>query len=181
MSLLFLFISDSSGNMVPYQLVTYKFDGVPEHTVLVRPHGNSKRDRPYRRTMKSTKEQLEAKLKVSKPKDAIEAVFESKGGLLGASSAGQLPRGSTQAYNMKRALLQKEIQASVSPSVPIYSLSGTRDMLYVVMEQCKSVEKENRFVQEVTCAPEPMAVLCSDQQLFDIDFVVIPFSFASLE
>jgi hypothetical protein len=37
------------------------------------------------------------------------------------------------------------------------------------MEQCKSAEKENRFVQEVTCAPEPMAVLATEQQLTDIE------------
>ena len=33
------------------------------------------------------------------------------------------------------------------------------------MEQCKLAEKENRFVLEVTCIPEPMAVLATDQQL----------------
>ena len=105
---------------------------------------------------------LEAELQVKKPKDAIQAVFESKGGLLGAGSAGQLPRGATQAYNMKRALQQKELMAGVCPRVHISSASGTQDMLFVVMEQCKTTEKENRFVQDVTCAPEPMAVLCSD-------------------
>lgn len=45
---------------------------------------------------------------------------------------------------------------------------GNRDMLFLIMEQCKSMEKENRFVQDVMCAPEPMAVLCSDQQLCNI-------------
>ena len=38
-------------------------------------------------------------------------------------------------------------------------------MLYVVMEQCKSVEKSDVFVQDVTCAPEP---ICTNQQLNDI-------------
>lgn len=32
---------------------------------------------------------------------------------------------------------------------------GNRDMLFLIMEQCKSIEKENRFVQDVMCAPEP--------------------------
>ena len=43
--LILLFLSvlqDPSGNMKPFVLVVYKFDGVPEHTVLVRPHGNAK-------------------------------------------------------------------------------------------------------------------------------------------
>lgn len=47
----------------------------------------------------------------------------------------------------------------------------------VVMEQCKTTEKEHRFVQNVTCTPEPMAV-CSDQQLLDINcFCCDPFQF----
>ena len=51
-------------------------------------------------------------------------------------------------------------------------------MLFVIMEQCKYAEKEHRFVQDVTCAPEPMAVLCTDQQLLDINrFCCDPFRF----
>lgn len=49
------------------------------------------------------------------------------------------------------------------------ALHETRDMLYVVMKQCKCVEKEDKFVQDVTCAPEPMAVLCNAQQVSDIE------------
>ena len=38
------------------------------------------------------------------------------------------------------------------------------------MEQCKSAErKENRFMQEVTCAPEPIAVLPTEHKLIDIE------------
>ena len=33
-----------------------------------------------------------------------------------------------------------------------------------VMLQCNNTEKTDRFVQEVMCAPEPMAVLCLEQQ-----------------
>jgi len=55
-------------------------------------------------------------------------------------------------------------------------------MLYVVMEQCKSAEKSDVFVQDVTCAPELMAVLCNEQQLLDIEwFFVILFTLGSWE
>lgn len=77
--------------MKPFVLVVYKFDGVPEHTVLVRPHGDAKVNKLYRRTMKSTNRQLETELQIRKPKDAIDIVFESKGGLVGAHSVEQLP------------------------------------------------------------------------------------------
>ena len=54
-------------------------------------------------------------------------------------------------------------------------------MLYVVMEQCKNAEKTDIFVQDVTCAPEPKAVLCSEQQLSDITrFCCDPFNFLIL-
>jgi hypothetical protein len=61
------------------------------------------------------------------------------------------------------------------------SVYGTRDMLYVVMEQCKNAEKTDTFVRDVTCATEPMAVLCSEQQLGDIArFCCDPFNLAIL-
>lgn len=133
--------------MNPVVMTAYKFDGVPEHTVVTRPHGNSKSNKPYRRTMSSTKTRLAAKLKTEKPKDANDSVFQSKGGLLGAKGAGELPRGRTQAYNL--------------------------------MEQCKNAEHSYRFVQEVTCAPEAMAVLCTNQQLLDIErFCCDPYMFS---
>ena len=48
------------------------------------------------------------------------------------------------------------------------SRGNGRDLLYSVMEQCKLTDKVNCFVQEVTCAPEPMAILATQQQLFDL-------------
>ena len=54
-------------------------------------------------------------------------------------------------------------------------------MLYVVMEQCKSAEKVDIFVQDVTCAPEPMAVLSTEHQLNDVArFCCDPFCFSIL-
>lgn len=55
-----------------------------------------------------------------------------------------------QAYNLKQ-LMQKEISSS---HTGLRTSMGTRDMLYVIMEQCKNAEKEDNFVQDVTCAPE---------------------------
>ena len=55
-------------------------------------------------------------------------------------------------------------------------------MLYAVMLQCKSTEGCDRFVQDVTCALEPMAVLATAQQLFDMErFCCDPFRFSILE
>lgn len=60
----------------------------------------------------------EAELQV---KDAIDTVLELRQSLVGAQSAGQLPRGHTQAYNMKWAMQQKELEAGLGPQMPICS------------------------------------------------------------
>ena len=105
---------DSSCQLVPLALVVYKFDGVPEHEVLTRPHGNSKANKPYRRTEESTKNLLKAELEQKSAKDALDAVFSTRGGLVAAQSAGDLPRGRTQAYNMKRSLQCKQLKVRLA-------------------------------------------------------------------
>ena len=113
---------------------------------------------------------MKAELENRSAKDALASVFSSRGGVIAAQSAGDLPRGRTQAYNMKRSLQHKQLEGSIN------SACGTKDMLYVVMEQCKNAEKCDVFVQDVTCAPEPMSVLCTQQQLNDIErFCCDPF------
>ena len=66
---------DPAGSVHDLVLVVYKFDGLPEHTILVRPHGNCKENKPYRRTMKSTKNQITTKLELQPPKTAVNTVF----------------------------------------------------------------------------------------------------------
>ncbi len=173
----FLLFTDLSGKSFPLALVVYKFDGVPDHDVLIRPHGNSKGNRPYRRTKESTKELLKTELEYKcSPKEALDKVFSTKGGMIAAESAGDLPRGRTQVYNIKRKMQEQQIRGSTS-----MGQSGTKDMLYIVMEQCKNAEKNEIFVQDVSCAPEPMAVLCTEQQLNDIErFCCDPFNFCIL-
>ena len=143
------------------------------HEVSVRPHGNAKSNKAYRRTRQSTKNLLKKELDVTNPKEAVDNVFMKKGDMLNAQSAGELPRGRMQAYNIKRTVQNRDLSQGTS--------TPTRDMLYVVMEQCKSVEKVDVFVQDVTCAPEPMAVLCTQHQLSDIArFCCDPFLFSIL-
>ena len=170
---------DQSDKMISLALVIFKFDGVEGHSVLVRPHGNAKSNHPYRRTKESTKNLLKAELVNSCPKNATDKVYNDKGGIVNAHDIGDLPRNRTQAYNMKRKQLQEKMTDVCSSSG--LALHETRDMLYVVMEQCKCAEKEDKFVQDVTCAPEPMAVLCNAQQVSDMErFCCNPFDFCIL-
>ena len=134
----------------------YKFDGVEEHPVLVRPHRNSEKQNPHIRTATSVKRRLTTALATQAPKEAIDAVTKDSGGLLHSVSASHIPKNRQQAYYLKR-------------SQNIAGPGHSRDMLFVTMEQCKLAEKGNRYVQEVTCAPEPMAVLATEQQLADLE------------
>jgi hypothetical protein len=95
---------DSNNQLTPLALVVYKFDGVAAHEVSIRPHGNSKSNKAYRRTRQSTKNLLKKELETTNPKEAVDKVFIQKGGLIEAQSAGELPRGRVQAYNMKRTI-----------------------------------------------------------------------------
>ena len=170
-------VTDPNGNMHNLVLVAYKYDGIPQDTILVNPHGNSKKMKPYHRVMESTKKKLSNVLTTEKLKKAVDIVYEEKGGLLRAKSAGQLPHSRDQAYYLKKKQQQKAVAESVGCSVG----EVARDMLYAVMLQCKSTEGCDRFVQDVTCAPEPMAVLATDQQLFDMEiFCCDPFKFSIL-
>ena len=130
-------------------MVIYKFEGASEHRVMICPHGNSMSTGPFYRTMKSVTTKLKRELETQSPREAVCKAFTARGGVMGAKSAGELPQ---RVYNIKHQLKKQ------GTSCPASKGKG-RDLLFVVMEQCKSAEKKERFVQEVTCAPEPMAVL----------------------
>lgn len=123
--------------------MVYKFEGVPEHRVMIRPHGNAKTRNPYYRVMKSTKEKLREELGNISPKEAIHKVTAARGGLVKSKSAGELPLNLQQAYNInhKRKLMSFE---------GVENTRGTgRDLLYIIMEQCKLTDREERYIQEV--------------------------------
>jgi len=72
---------------------------------------------------------------------------------------GELPRSRDQAYYLQKKLQQKAGARSMDSSVG----RETRDTL------CCSAEGFECFAQDVTCTPEPIAVLATNQQLFDME------------
>ena len=73
----------------------------------------------------------------------------------------------------KTKLQEQEMNVSLNKATSV--AFKTRNMLFVVMEQCKVAQKNDLFVQDVTCAPEPMAVLCNEQLLIEVLLPVIQF------
>lgn len=79
--------------------------------------------------------------------------MDDVGGLVNTRSAGSLPK------NREQVSYYRSKEASSKSKTPV-------DVLYNVMLQCKS--SDHAFVWRFVAAPEPMAVLCTDQQLDDM-------------
>lgn len=134
----------------------YYFQG-EEHTFEIQPHGNSKGNQAFIPTTFSTKVALQEKAsKLNSPRMVINEVSESVGGLLGASSESALPRNIKQVYNLS-TLYSKHGKASVDPYAQL------------VMKSKEEYKKpEEVFIRSVVCAPEPVVILASNQQLSDL-------------
>jgi len=146
------FYSDSDKVRHHLCLVQYYFDKKP-HKIHPKPHGNSKTERPYSRTMKSVHNTLKQSANDT-PKQALSNSLQKCGGLLGARSVGCLPKSRSQVrYHQSK---------NKQPS-------GT-DQLFTVMLQCKSTDSnsDTAFVRSVVAAPEPMAILATNRQLNDM-------------
>lgn len=149
----FLNLSDSNGQQRKLAFVQYSFDR-QEHPVDLKPHGNSKKEKPFTRTKPSTLSLLKESVKTKPPRKALRDVKNVLGGVMGAKLACDLPRDRKQVKNLK------------------YNSDGpaSTDVLAHVMQMCKdSYDSEDVFVQSVEAVPEPMCVLATKQQLVDIE------------
>lgn len=147
-------------------LVCYGFNE-EAHPILPRPHGNSKGKQPYTRTQRSTVGKIK-RCSSSSVKDILTSVTDDVGGLVHARSVGSLPKGREQVSYYRHQGQSSSCKKSKS-----------EDVLYSVMLQCKSNKASDSFVRTVVAAPEPMAVLCTDQQLDDmVRFLTNPAEFS---
>ena len=144
---------DGDDDLLHLALVQYVFKEV-EHEVIVAPHGSSKHDDKYMRTMPSVMTKLKKVASKSTPKSAVEIVSKKAGGVLNAPSAGALPRSRQQVKDIRRASSLEHV-----------------DPLYSVMMMCKESEgrrNEDAFVRQVNAAPYPMMCLTFDWTLHDL-------------
>ena len=119
--------------------------------ILSKLHGNSKSSLPFIRTTPRTLGKLKESCKKKSPKELIHSVTKEKGDIQKLKAARDIPRNNKQVYNMN-------------------SKSPENDALLNVMVMCKESQGKDAdpFVRVVTSAPEPMSVLCTNAQLFDI-------------
>ena len=127
---------------------------------MVKPHGNCRKKKvAFCRTMPSTLLSLKKEASIHTPKAAVDVVYTEQGGIINAASSGQLPRNFQQVSNIRRQVACKQ------------NISCTKDKydpLFMVMEQSKLCETEEKFVRIVTASPEPMCILATDTQLLDL-------------
>ena len=145
-----LIVSDANKVRRPLCVIQYYFDG-EQHQLDLKSHGNSKVIKPYARSMKSLHEKLKKSGGKTTPKDAMTEALEQAGGLINARCAGSIPNSRHQVRYHQLKSREKD----------------KGDALLSVMLQCKS-DCDDVFVRSVVAAPEPMAVLCTNQQLKDM-------------
>ncbi len=125
-----------------------------EHEVTAAPHGNAKSGESYVRTMPSVMTKLKTASSKMCAKRALSFVASGAGGIVGAKSAGCLPRNRQQAKDMRRKNEGRD-----------------HDPLYSVMLMCKESEgkrNQDAYVRLVNAAPFPMMVLTFDWTLDDL-------------
>ena len=144
---------DSNGDLHHLCIASYRFPKGKIPQAL--PHGNSKSDVAFHPTWPSTMAKIKKEAKIHGPKDTVNNVSSSSGGMIKACGIGQLPRNEHQVSNMKYTKKKASVVCD-------------GDELFVAMTDCKSKDVTARFVRDVKAAPDPALVLANDQQLNDL-------------
>ena len=150
------YVIDSSGKIVQFAVMQYLFENGIEIPVVIPPHGNAKKDLcRYQRTQKSTLSKI--KNLSGKPKVVVSTLYDEAGGMLGASSASELPRNRRQVYNIHHA-------------TPTSNANSKIDLIFELVQQCKIdlLPGGRGFICSVNFESGPCCVLASDNQLKNV-------------
>ena len=167
------YLRDQRGEIVDnVALVQYLFKG-KEHEIKVYPHGNSKAAKPFTRTKPSTVKTLRQNLEKYQPNEALAKTCKEMGGLFSCTSEASLPRGQTQAYNLKRTNTNNTLVSSGKRS---------KDEMTALNWYAKTEGKT--FVRMQVLTDEPLIVITTENQLDDsVRFCTseIDFSYLSVD
>lgn len=157
-------ILDYQGELQELAFVQYTFDNL-EHSIEIKPHGNSKGKMPFSRCKPSTIKKLKTSAAHKPPTKALREVENTMGGIMEARSPCDLPRNRKQVYNINCAA-KRCVESSLLSTSPTISRI---DVLAQVMQKCKETVGSQAYIRSVEAAPEPMCVLATDQQLLDLE------------
>ena len=120
--------------------------------VMVKPHGNSSRSKPFFRTSETAKDEVQQLAASHTPSQAISVMTAQYGGEVHITGSSTVARDQMQVKHFCRTSTSKHTNA-----------------LHTVMLECKLAQgKADAFVWDVKAAPEPMAVCYSDWQIQDL-------------
>ena len=150
----FIIYAAPSGD--PHHLCLLSYNIPVGFVKIVASHGNSKQSTPFYPTLPSTKVMMTAEVLHSGPKRTVSVVSSNLGGVIGASSSGELPRNERQATYMKHRSGKSHPDSSCDPRV---------DQVFAIMQQAKLGDVGGKFVRDTRPAPDPAFVLARDRQL----------------
>ena len=104
------------------------------------PHGNSRDNKPYFSTLPSTMAMIKNESKHSGPKQVIESISSSMGGILSATDMCQLPRSEQQVSQAKRRSKREH---------DCQRVSNPDDELAIVLQKAFMEDSSRQFIREI--------------------------------
>jgi hypothetical protein len=151
------YLRDQRGNIVDnVAIVQYIFKG-NEHEIKLFPHGNAKESKPFTRTKPSAINALRQNLEKYHPNEALAKTRKEMGGCFSNASEASLPRGQSQAHNLKRTNANSTIVSGAKRS---------KDEMTALNWYAKTDGKNFVRMQEIS--DEPRIMIATDNQLDDL-------------
>lgn len=110
------YLRDQRGDIVGNTAIVQNIFQGKEHEIKIFPHGNAKQSKPFTRTKPSTISALRENLLKYHPSEAISKTRKELGGCFSSNSEASLPRGHTQAYDLKCSNTTNTLSTGVQKS-----------------------------------------------------------------
>jgi hypothetical protein len=118
-------VHDRKGELLPFVVIQYYFQGGVEVPIKLAKHGNAKKENasPYMRTSHPVLQKLKQKCsQLGSCRKAVEECFEDGGGTCHLSSLAEVPRDRKQAYNIKQQVPNKKPSAKAPQRHEFYDI-----------------------------------------------------------
>ena len=99
---------------------------------------------------------IKSESKCTGPKQVVEKISSSMGGMLSASDMCRLPRSEQQVSQAKQRYKTQQ------------RFSNTDDELAVVLQKTYMEDSSRQFIRQIHTLRDPAIVVCSDQQVTDL-------------
>ena len=154
---------DGESKSLPLTQIDYQFRSEVQ-AFTITPHGNSKSsNKSFIKTQKSALDDLKENVKHNlQPRiamNSVNSVSENRGGINLAPSSGSILRNINQVYNLSKSKAKSLTQTMTNDPY--------LDLIIKCKQQC--MDPKATFIQKVICAPGPIAVLCTENQLNNIE------------